>query len=233
MNNITLTQKQKNKHLTFEHYEYIVNSVIAFEAMNSKSKRNIGKTTFIKELASTVGTTTSNVYSIIKDATITILDTHLNERITLCASSAFNKQTKNRKIPNNSKLEKAKDFIALVEKALLNNKLYSIDETINYLKIHDSDAIKDMVTISTKTFYNYVHDRKVNIKPIDLPRMTRRKNKPKHKTYIPKRQKGTSIEERPEKVNSREEFGHWEGDLVVGPRDGQNGAYLTLFKEKN
>lgn len=232
MNNITLTQKQKNKHLTFEHYEYIINSIIAFESKNSNSKRNIGKTAFIKDLASTVGTTASNIYSIIKDATISILDTHLNDHIILCASAAFYKRTKNKKIPNNSKLEKAKDFIALVEKELLNNKLSSIDETINYLKIHNKDTIKDMVTISTKTFYNYVHDRKVDIKPIDLPRMTRRKNKSKYKTYIPKRQKGTSIEERPIEVNSREEFGHWEGDLVTGPRDGQNGAYLTLLERK-
>ena len=32
-----------------------------------------------------------------------------------------------------------------------------------------------MQNVSTKTFYNYIHDGKVAIKPIDLPRMTRRK----------------------------------------------------------
>lgn len=39
-------------------------------------------------------------------------------------------------------------------------------------------------------------------------------------------EKGLSITERPEYISSRKEFGHWEGDLVTGPRDGQNGAYL-------
>ena len=89
-----------------------------------------------------------------------------------------------------------------------------------------------METVSTKTFYNYIHAGKVKIKPIDLPRMLRRKSKKNDKTYISKRQKGTSITERPEHIESREEFGHWEGDLVVGPRNGQNGAYLTLIERK-
>lgn len=62
--------------------------------------------------------------------------------------------------------------------------------------------------------------------------MLRRKTKKNYKTYIPKRQKGTSITERPEDVETREEFGHWEGDLVTGPRDGQNDAYLTLIERK-
>lgn len=112
------------------------------------------------------------------------------------------------------------------------NKLSSVDETINYLILHENDKIKDMETVSTKTFYNYIHAGKVKIKPIDLPRMLRRKSKKNDKTYISKRQKGTSITERPEHIESREEFGHWEGDLVVGPRNGQNGAYLTLIERK-
>lgn len=89
-----------------------------------------------------------------------------------------------------------------------------------------------MVTVSTKTFYSYVHQGRTSIKPIDLPRMVRRKTKKNWKSYIPKRQKGTSITERPEYIKDREEFGHWEGDLVTGPRDGQNGAYLTLIERK-
>ena len=232
MNAITISQKHKNKHLSFHHYEYIINSLIRFNTEHSSAKRNIGKTDFIKKLAHSVGTTPSNIYSIIKDATISVIDTSLNEHLELSASAAFCKRSKNHKIPNNSKLKKAGEFIKLIEDEMMTNKLSSVDETINYLKLHDSDKIKGMITISTKTFYNYIHEGKVAIKPIDLPRMTRRKTKRNWKTYIPKRQKGTSIEERPEIINAREEFGHWEGDLVTGPRDGQNGAYLTLIERK-
>ena len=228
---ISISQKTKNKHLDFSHYEYIINSLIMFNASYS-GKRNIGKTQFIKNLALDVGTSVSNIYSIIKDATVSIRDTHLNKHFELSALAAFQKRSKNHKIPNNSKFDKATDFISLVENEIKSNKLSSIDETINYLIIHQRDKINDMETVSTKTFYNYVHQGKTSIKPIDLPRMVRRKTKKNWKTYIPKRQKGVSITERPESVDSREAFGHWEGDLVTGPRDGQNGAYLTLLERK-
>lgn len=231
MNTINISQKTKNKHLDFSHYEFIINSLIQFNASHH-GKRNIGKTLFIKQLAFSVGTSVSNVYSIIKDATVSIKDTHLNEHFELSALAAFQKRSKNHKIPNNSKFDKAKDFISIVENEIKSNKLSSIDETINYLILHQSDKIANLETISTKTFYNYVHQGRTSIKPIDLPRMVRRKTKKNWKTYIPKRQKGTSITERPDHINERDEFGHWEGDLVTGPRDGQNGAYLTLLERK-
>ncbi len=169
MNAITISQKQKNKHLSFHHYEYIINSLINFNAEHSSAKRNIGKTNFIKSLALTVGTTPSNIYTIIKDATIRVIDTNLNEHIEFSASAAFNKRSKNHKIPNNSKLQKASEFIKLIEDEMMTNKLASVDEMINYLKLHETDKIKGMITISTKTFYNYIHEGKVAIKPIDLP----------------------------------------------------------------
>lgn len=231
MNTINISQKTKNKHLDFSHYEFIINSLIQFNASHH-GKRNIGKTLFIKQLAFSVGTSVSNVYSIIKDATVSIKDTHLNEHFELSALAAFQKRSKNHKIPNNSKFDKAKNFISIVENEIKSDKLSSIDETINYLILHQSDEIANLETISTKTFYNYVHQGRTSIKPIDLPRMVRRKTKKNWKTYIPKRQKGTSITERPDHINERDEFGHWEGDLVTGPRDGQNGAYLTLLERK-
>ena len=40
-----------------------------------------------------------------------------------------------------------------------------------------------------------------------------------------------SIEQRPEPVERREQFGHWEIDLVVGPTD-STGAILTLVERK-
>lgn len=232
MNTFTISQKQKNKHLSLEHYEFIINQIIKFNSSHGPHKRYIGKTAFIRNLAMTVGTSVSNIYTIIKDANVTVKDTHLVEHVELSALAAYNKRSRNHKTPNNSKLARARDFIRIVEDEMKLNRLSSVDETISYLKIHEKDRTSDMETVSTKTFYNYIHAGKVDIKPVDLPRMLRRKTKKNWKTYIPKRQKGTSIEERPESVNNREEFGHWEGDLVTGPRDGQNGAYLTLIERK-
>ena len=97
MNTINISQKTKNKHLDFFHYEYIINSLIMFNASYS-GKRNIGKTQFIKNLALDVGTSVSNIYSIIKDATVSIRDTHLNKHFELSALAAFQKRSKNHKI---------------------------------------------------------------------------------------------------------------------------------------
>ena len=84
MNSINISQKAKNKHLNFSHYEFIINSLIQFNASHP-GKRNIGKTQFIKELASTVGNTVTNVNSIINDANITNNKTHLKNHKKLTA----------------------------------------------------------------------------------------------------------------------------------------------------
>ena len=40
-----------------------------------------------------------------------------------------------------------------------------------------------------------------------------------------------SIEFRPVKANTREEYGHWEGDLIIGKRE-QSSALFTLTERK-
>ena len=68
--------------------------------------------------------------------------------------------------------------------------------------------------VCTKTLYNYVDLGLLPIKNIDLPeklkRNTKSSNARKNRKIL-----GKSIEERPETVNSREEFGHWEIDSVI------------------
>lgn len=145
------------------------------------------------------------------------MDSNLNQFAELSALAAYSKRSKKHLVPNNSKINKAHDFIKLVETEMKSNKLSSVDETIHYLCLHEKDKIKNMETVCTKTFYNYIHQRKV---------------KKNWKTYIPKMQKGTSITKRPAYIEPREELGHWEDDLITGPRDGKNGAYLTLNERK-
>ena len=231
MNSINISQKAKNKHLNFSHYEFIINSLIQFNACHP-GKRNIGKTQFIKELASTVGTT-ALIYILSSRMPLSLLKTTISRFImNFLPWLHLKRDPRIIRFQITLNLKNQKEFISLVEQEVKSNRLSSIDETINYLKLHQPDIIKNMVTVSTKTFYSYVHQGRTSIKPIDLPRMVRRKTKKNWKSYIPKRQKGTSITERPEYIKDREEFGHWEGDLVTGPRDGQNGAYLTLIERK-
>ena len=45
-----------------------------------------------------------------------------------------------------------------------------------------------------------------------------------------KRILGRSIEEWPEAINDRKEFGHWECDLVIGSKSGKDDALLTMIE---
>ena len=136
-----ITPSSKFKHLSFQHYEYIIREITKHDAFHHGKKRNTGRTALIRSLASDVGTSVSNVYSIIKDASISILDSDLITHKELSASAAFHKRTKLRKVSNISKLDKAKDFINLVVNEVKSNKLSSIDETVNNLILHHPDKI--------------------------------------------------------------------------------------------
>ena len=85
--------------------------------------------------------------------------------------------------------------------------------------------------LCTKTLYNYVDLGLLNIKNIDLPQKLSRNTKI-HKAKENKRVLGRSIEERPKEVETREEFGHWETDLVIGQKSGKDEVLLTLLERK-
>ena len=54
----------------------------------------------------------------------------------------------------------------------------------------------------------------------------------KHRFIKNKRILGRSIEERPASVNDRKEFGHWEADLVIGSKNNNDDALLTMIERK-
>lgn len=227
-------QKLKNKHLSKAQMVYIASRVEEWNLQHPRSTRNTGKTEFMKSLARDIHCSLSTVYKAVEDSKITLTGTHLEPIQTLCGSAGYEKRMIRRRSAsfNRCSYPKAKPFCDIVTSILKENKLASIDETIHRLWICQSEKIEGMTTVSTKTFYTYVHKGLVDIKPIDLPRMVRIRKKKNYKTYIPKGQKGTSIDERDPSIETREEFGHWEGDLVTGPRDGIHGAWLTLIERK-
>lgn len=86
-------------------------------------------------------------------------------------------------------------------------------------------------TVCTKTLYNYVDIGLVSIKNMDLPEKLKRNTK-KGKVRKNKRILGDSIELRPESVELREEFGHWEADTVVGGKKEDEPCTVTLVERK-
>ena len=85
--------------------------------------------------------------------------------------------------------------------------------------------------VCAKTLYNEVWAGNLSLNILELPEAIKRKKHHKNKENRKKVYR-TSIDERPEIVDSRTEEGHWEGDTVVGKRNGKESVILTLLEKK-
>ena len=85
--------------------------------------------------------------------------------------------------------------------------------------------------VSTKTLYKYIDLGLLKITNLDLLLKVRR-NTRKATSRANRRILGTSIEKRPEHINDRSEFGHWEIDTVIGTNSKDEPVLLTLTERK-
>ena len=113
------------------------------------------------------------------------------------------------------KIGYAHDLVKHIEKKIKEDK-YSPDAVIGEIK---KNALSFGSEICTKTLYNYI-DRGLflGISNKDLPVKRdgkRRKHRVVRKVSL-RNPTARSIEDRPKEIESREEYGHWEMDCVVG-----------------
>lgn len=111
------------------------------------------------------------------------------------------------------------------------NRLYSIK---TFVLTYARDNPKEKVPCF-KTVYRYIRKNVLVIKPHDLPvmyRLSPRKNKHSKPKGHNKKVLGNSISTRPVEVLNREEFGHWEADLVLGKKAKGEPVILTLVERK-
>lgn len=106
---------------------------------------------------------------------------------------------------------------------------WSLDASVGYARKHKLFLPAEMV--STKTLYNEIWAGNLALEPLELPEALKRKKRCKS-TAKRKKAYGTTIDERPEIASSRLEVGHWEGDTVVGKRNGKEAVILTLLEKK-
>lgn len=87
-------------------------------------------------------------------------------------------------------------------------------------------------TICVRTLYNYI-DKGVflHVTNKDLAQKGKKKRK-QRKTTVKRAPRGESIENRPGEIETREVFGHWEMDTVVGKRGGNKKLLLVLSERK-
>lgn len=122
------------------------------------------------------------------------------------------------------KLFKCEKFIEHVYKYFY-EKNHSLDAIVGASKSNISFSSID--SVCTKTLYNYVDKGLLQISNVDLPFKLRISKKSKH-VRSHKRKLGTSIDLRPDIINSRSEFGHWEIDTVIGQKSKEDSVLLTI-----
>lgn len=83
------------------------------------------------------------------------------------------------------------------------------------------------VIVCAKTIRNCIDKRILNLTEKDMIYKKVYKEKNKNKKHCNKVPAEKSIDFRPQEANDRSEYGHWEGDLVVG-KEGKGAALLTF-----
>ena len=113
----------------------------------------------------------------------------------------------------------------------------SITFNIKYKEMPQEEIAKEIKKMNFKTqmcartIRNNIYAGDIyDIKSTDMIYNKEYKDKNKDKTICEKVPPEKSIDYRPEKANTREEYGHWEGDLVIGTR--KRGAVLFTLTER-
>ena len=138
------------------------------------------------------------------------------------AQADYNKQGQEKE--RSLKIGNDKDLEDHIRNKILNDH-FSPDAIIGEIKL------KGLVfkgIICTKTVYNYIDAGFLSGISNENLWQKRDKKKQGYKTISRMNTKNRdcrSIEDRPNRINNRDEYGHWEGDSVKGPR----GAKTSLF----
>ncbi len=214
-NNIT-EDNRKGKHLTH-------NDRITIEAM---SRRGIPP----RDIASIVRKSRRTIERELVRGRVIHLDTELREKEVYSSDRGQDVYDLNATAKGkNLKLGSNREMVKFISTRIVHHRESPDVVAFRMKKMEMTDCV------CTKTIYSYIDMGLIDGVSNEtlLEKRNRRKQK-KHKIRrSPKRlAKGDSIENRPDHIDNREEFGNWEMDLVVGPRKGGGAALLTIVERK-
>jgi len=210
--NSTITEHKKGEHLSFEERVIIQTRLKDAWSLNAIAKE--------------LGRPRSTIFNEVKRGMVHLYNGKVT-RYKATAGQAVYERNREVCCRKYDLLKKSK-FIEYVSKHVHEDK-WSLDACVGRA-LADNSFTRNEVTC-TKTLYNYVDNGLMDIRNIDLPDKLRRA--PKDSTPREnKRVLGRSIEERPPEVDTRQEFGHWECDLVIGAKAKDDDAILTMIERK-
>jgi len=130
------------------------------------------------------------------------------------------------------KLRKFKNMARFIENKIIIDK-WAPDVIVGYMKTHGLFSNNGFCSISTPTIYNAIHLGIINVKLSDTRRMKEfYEYKYKDKKSLPPNKIPYSIENRPEEINNKSTFGHFEIDTVIGTSRGKHECLLTITERK-
>lgn len=127
------------------------------------------------------------------------------------------------------KYPKMKEFI---ENKIIIDK-WAPDVVVGYMRKHNMFKKEGFTSITHQTIYNSIRNNIIKVKIEDTRRMNHDpKYEYKELNQVSENKAPYSIENRPEEINNRKSFGHFELDTVIGTRNGKHECLLTLAERK-
>lgn len=185
-----------------------------------------------EEIAIILRRDVSTIYREINRGTINRVQTDLSEKEQYRANvgqADYVQQGKNKE--RSLKIGKDKQLEEHIRVKLIEER-FSPDAIIGEIK---AKGLKFKGMICTKTLYNYIEAGIFSGISNENLWEKRKRKKRRYKTIARvsyNNRLARNIDERPQKVNDRVEYGHWEGDCVKGPQ-GSKTSLFTLTERKS
>ena len=129
------------------------------------------------------------------------------------------------------KLRKNKKLAKFIEDKIKIDK-WAPDVIVGYMKIHNYFERDGFESITTPTIYNAIRYHIIDVKLEDTRRMKYKQEYEYHKGDLPESKAEYSINNRPEEIDKRLYFGHFELDTVISAKKGKHECLMTLTERK-
>ncbi len=186
----------------------------------------------IVEIAKELGVNRSTIYKEIKRGRYDALKSDLTTENRYSPEIAEQKYRENLSAKGpNLKIGKDIKYANYIEDKILNEH-YSPEAVLGELKAQNREG-EFKITLCKNTIYSYIEKGVfLTLTNKDLPVKRKKKRKYNKIQRVHRPPAGTSIEDRPNKIMNRDEFGHWEMDTVIGKRGKSKHSLLVLTERK-
>ena len=213
-----ITSSRKGKHLNWDE------RLILERLYRKKGKEKLR----IKQLAAALGRHERSIRRELKRGPVTLQKSDLSEYETYSADISDRKARRNLEAKGPD-LKLGADYTFVQDAKKLLEAKYSPDAIIMY---YEKYGWPTDTRVSTKTLYRYIYEGLLGDAERYLIRGKRRREKGSkgHRRHSRAKSAMKSISTRPENINDREDFGHWEVDSVEGGKGKGKATLMTLME---